>query len=475
MIVQGSLNTYNNIRFQPKRKGYITLMTLFLFAFSSAFFSRVPLLLKFPSIVTLLYLGIVPAVSIFILVKTKVKNRRQISIVKELLIALSLFFTVNISSALLNEAGLINASLNFLFFCIPFLFLAALISMTITQEKLQQSRKLIIFSSFVNLLFALVQVVMYRGKSNITWPDWIKGVFIEGGAGHVLGASVSLTFAVYYFVNCKNIPLWFRWAICFAALFHMVMADAKQAILLFMVAGILLIFVKLKNIRKAISYLIFTVLLLYIFYWGTQNIPAMGAFNTWIRPEIYGPQGEATLLKTATFRIVPTFYHSPLNPLLGLGPGHTVGRLGGWMLGKYADFLEPLGSTIHPASGAVWRATGASWLGNQSSMFSPLFGWAAIWGDLGLLGLISFLYIWWLVWRRICFDDVSKLLLLTPFLSGFIFTQMEEVGYMIYVLTIIGLRWYEHQWQLRKILKKQPTFLNQSGINNITPEEFTRY
>jgi hypothetical protein len=54
------------------------------------------------------------------------------------------------------------------------------------------------------------------------------------------------------------------------------------------------------------------------------------------------------------------------------------------------------------------------------------------------------------VWRRLCFDDVSKFLALTPLVSGFIFTQMEEPGYMIYVAAIIGLRWHEHQYNKKQ-------------------------
>jgi hypothetical protein len=446
MSVPTNLRTVTKQSSPQKPKGYIPLLSLLLFAFSSAFFPRVLLLVKFPSIVTLLYLVIVPAVALLILVKTKVKNRIQIGIVKELLVALFIFFGVNISSALLNGAGLINACLDFLFFCLQFLFLIALISLPLTQEKLQQFRNFVILASFTNLLFALVQGVIYRGGN----PDWVKGVFIDAGAGHVLGTSVSLTFVVYYIVDAKNVPLWFRGVVALAALVQMNMSDAKQVMLCFMVAGVFLFILKLKDIGAAIQYLTGAVVFGYAFHWATQNIPALDAFNTWMRPEIYGPEGEATLLKTATFRIVPTFYHSPLNPWLGLGPGHTVGRLGGWMLGKYSDLLGPLGSTIHPASAAVWKAVAESWLGDQSSMFSPLFGWAAIWGDLGWLGLISFLYIWFVVWRRLCFDDVSKFLALTPLVSGFIFTQMEEPGYMIYVAAIIGLRWHGHQYNKKQ-------------------------
>ncbi len=427
-----------------ERKGYIPPAKLIIFAFSSAFFPRVLLLIKIPSIVTLFYLLIIPATSLFILVKTKIKDRTQIAITKELLLSLAIFFSVNIASAILNGAGLINVYLNFLFFCIQFLFLAALISLSIDRAKLQKLRDFIVFSSFSNLFLALVQGAFFRTDN----PDDVKGVFIEGGAGHVLGTSVSLSFGAYYFISAKNVPLWIRSGVVFATLVHMIMADAKQVMLFFMVAGVLLLLFKLGNIAKAISYVIGTSVLFYVFYWATQNIPALDAFNTWMRPEIYGSDGAATLLKTATFRIVPTFYHSPLNHLLGLGPGHTVGRLGGWMLEKYADLLKPLGATIHPASAAVWQAVVASWLGDQSSMFSPLFGWAAIWGDLGWLGLISFTYIWVVIWRRLCFDDFSKFLALTPLVSGLIFSQMEEPGYMIYVIAIIGLRWLEHHYFL---------------------------
>ena len=96
------------------------------------------------------------------------------------------------------------------------------------------------------------------------------------------------------------------------------------------------------------------------------------------------------------------------------------------MLHEYWDLLEPLGATTHASTYAVWAAVGASWLGDQSSMFSPLFGWAGIWGDLGLLGLGVYLYLGYIVWSRFCFDDFSKLLILSIFVTGLIFSQLEE-------------------------------------------------
>ncbi|NJQ98954.1 MAG: hypothetical protein HC784_18230, partial [Hydrococcus sp. CSU_1_8] len=111
---------------------------------------------------------------------------------------------------------------------------------------------------------------------------------------------MSLTFGIYYFVAAQNRPLWFRGGVVLATLIHMNMADAKQALLVFLFAGVLLLFLKLKDIVQAIKYLSLAGIFGSIFYWATQNIPALDGFNTWMRPEIYGPQGEATLLKTAT-------------------------------------------------------------------------------------------------------------------------------------------------------------------------------
>ncbi|MEO0836702.1 MAG: hypothetical protein AAFY16_12135, partial [Cyanobacteria bacterium J06642_3] len=200
-----------------------------------------------------------------------------------------------------------------------------------------------------------------------------------------------------------------------------------------------------NDIVVAAKYIVIATILGSIFWWCIVNLPAFDAFNTWIRPEIYGAEGDATLLKTAAFRIIPTHYDSILNWFFGLGPGHSVGRLGGWMLRQYADLLAPLGSTVHPASREVWRAVANSWLGSQSSMFSPLFGWAGIWGDLGFLGLAAYLNLGLVVWQRVCVNDVSKFFLLTVVVFGLIFSQLEEPGYMLSIACIIGIQYQEYR------------------------------
>ncbi|HEY9782040.1 MAG TPA: hypothetical protein V6D09_18110 [Leptolyngbyaceae cyanobacterium] len=433
--------------YRNKKKGYIQLSSLVTFAFCAAFYPRVLSLLKFPSVVNLLHLGIIPWVCFFTIFNTKTRSKNQIAIAQAIFIGLAILLTVMVASALLNSAGAINVVVDFLLLGEPFMMLLALISIPMSLARIERFKKLLIYSGLINTVFAFVQHYVLKLQTRPGLSDNIKGVFIAQGAGHVIGASVALSFGVYYFLYAKTVPLWLRTTVLLATFWHMLLADAKQVLLIFLLAWVLLLLTKFKDIQQAIKYLLAAIIVIFVLVWCVQNVPAFQAFNTWMRPEIYGPNGEASKLKLATFSIVPFYYHSLLNPLLGLGPGHTVGRLGGWMLLEYADLLEPLGSTTHAATKAVWAAVAASWLGDQSSMFSPLFGWAGIWGDLGFIGLGSYLYLWFLVWRFVCKDDFSRFLVFCVFTFGLVFSQIEEPGYMLFVISLIGLRWQEHRYR----------------------------
>lgn len=438
------------ISFQKKSKGYIKNSTLVLIAFCSAFLSRVLDSAGAPATINFLHFATVPFACGLMLTTTRTKERKQIAISRAIFTGLVFLLGVMLASALLNQAGVINVVLNFLLLGEPFMLLLAIACVPMPSASVEKLLTWLMRFCFIHTLLALVQQYVLHLDRLDGGPDNIQGIFYRSGAGHVVGASVGLTFGLYYLLSAKNAPIWLRISIFLATFWHMLLADAKQVLMSFIVAGLLLLLTKFKDITEALKYLISAFVIGFILIWCIQNLEAFSAFNTWIKPEIYGPNGEATLLKTASLRIIPSYYHSPLNVWLGLGPGHTVGRLGGWMLHEYWDLLKPLGATIHPSIYAVWAAVGASWLGDQSSMFSPLFGWAGIWGDLGLLGLGVYLYLGYIVWSRFCFDDFSKLLILSIFVTGLIFSQLEEPSYMLFNAMIIGLRWQKHKNQVKK-------------------------
>lgn len=205
----------------------------------------------------------------------------------------------------------------------------------------------------------------------------------------------------------------------------------------------MLIISRTKNIAITLRYTIIAALTIYAIYWCIYNldIDYLRSYRTWIRPEIYGPNGDATVQKLYPIRTIPEYYTSLLNWFFGLGPGHTVGRIGGWMIRDYASLLNPLGATRHPVVSSVWSYWNGSYL--NSSFFSPFWGWAGVWGDVGFIGLGIYAGLWWLLWTRVCVDDLSRFLLLNVLVNGFIFTTMEEPGFMLAVAMLLGLRWHE--------------------------------
>lgn len=428
-----------------RKKGYVTNTNLTLFAIATALGSRVFTALRFPSVINFLHFVALPLACGSVLITSRSRDPKQLAIAKALLIGLLLLLVTIIASALLNDAGVINAIIDFLLLAEPFILVLTIVSMPMSSRVLERFQSVIFQFAMTNLLFAYVQKYVFHMENLPGLEDNIKGLFIGQGAGHVIGGSVTMTFAIYYFIAAKTKPLWFRCTIFLAAFNHLIISDTKQVLLSFIVAYIALYLVNLKDIRKTLLYLTSGIIVISLFYWAIFEFDYFEAYRTWIRPELYGSDGEATKLKFATFRIVPEYYHSPLNWLLGLGPGHTVGRLGGWMLESYWNLFGPLGATVHPASKAIWSATGASWLGDKSSLFSPLFGWAGIWGDLGILGLGAYFYLASLIWRYICIGALSKYLLMTVFVFGLIFSQLEEPGYTLFVASMIGLSWQEQQ------------------------------
>ncbi|MBF2016554.1 MAG: hypothetical protein IGS23_15405 [Rivularia sp. T60_A2020_040] len=433
------------IELYKQKKAFIKNSTLVLISFATAFFPRILDSLGAPAPINFVHFVIVPLACGIVIVKTRVRDRNQILTAKSLITGIFFLLSVMTASAFLNKAGLINVFVALMLLAEPFILVLAIISIPMSLKSLKRFRAWILGFASVHLLLALTQHFLIAARilrvTSMTAEDNVQGVFYLSGSGHVVGASVSIYFALYYFVSAKTVPFWIRGAVFFAAFLQLLFADAKQVVVVLLAAWLLLILTKLKDIKTALQYLIAAILIGYAFWWCVQNLEAFMAFRTWIRPELYGPDGAATILKFGPLRIFSSYYQSPLNWLLGLGPGHTTGRLGGWMLKDYWNLLGPLGATIHPATEAVWQTVRGYWL--DSSFFSPFWGWAGIWGDFGFLGLGAYLYLCSIVWRKLCLDDSSKFMMLSVLIFGLIFTQMEEPGYMLSVAGLIGLRWQE--------------------------------
>ena len=425
--------------------GFVSGSSLILLSFAAAFFPRIVQAVGIPAVINFAQFIVLPAACSLVILTSRRQDRRQLIIVKSILLGLLVLFAIATASALLNNAGLINVFLGLMIISEPFILLAAIVAIPFTPDALTHLKKWVLGFGMSHLILALGQKVGLAtgllAHERMTIEDNVQGVFYLSSGGHVVGASASLAFGLYYYFSAKAIPLWIRCSVLVAVIAQILFADAKQVILVALVAWVLLILSKITDLKVAFQYIIAAVLVGYAFYWCIYNVEVFSPYQTWIRPHIYGPDGDATLLKTGPLRIIPSFYTSVLNWPLGLGPGHTIGRIGGWMIKDYWNIVGPLGATIHPASEAVWD----TWRGHylDSSFFAPLWGWAGIWGDLGFLGLASYISLWFITWTHVCKDDLSRFLVFNILVNGFIFTLMEEPGFTLTSIMLIGLRWHE--------------------------------
>lgn len=439
---------------KPNKKGFIDNISLIIIAFSVVFYSRIFCsITRAPSILNLAHFAVVPLVLGIILFTSRTKDHKQIAIAYSFLFGLVIFLIAVLVSALWNNTGLINAIVSFMMLAEPFIFLLSIVCVPMSSESITRTKKWLMWSILINFVLAAVQKPLIdAGKlyaKGLNGTDGCGGVFFVSGAGNYVSASVSVAFALYFLINEKTFPLWIRILALIAAFWQMLFSDSKQLLLAYLVAWVLLVLVNSKDFGKTIKLLSAIALFGFGFLWCVQNLAAFAAFTSWARPELYGPDGYAWYTKFYSVRSILSHYQSPLDWFLGLGPGHTVSRLGVWFLRDYWSILGPLGATTNPISQEAMQFCGNSWLCMGSTLFMPIFGWAGIWGDLGLLGVGAYLFLCHLAWQHFGLDDSLKVTLLAVLVFGFIFTQMEEPGFMLSIALIIGLAWQERR------LKKQ--------------------
>lgn len=437
------------------KAAFINNTDIIILAFCSVFYIRIfCTLTPAPSVLNHAHLVIVPLATLMVVATSRSQEPKQNSLVLALTIALGIFFTAVVSSAFWNEAGLVNAIASFMLLAEPFIFLIAIVCIPMTLKSFNKLRKWLILSVVINFALAAIQKplidanLLYAEGFNGT--DGCGGVFFVSGAGNYVSASVTVAFVLYFLFNYKKYPLWVRLGAIAAAVWQVLFSDSKQLVLAYAVAWILLILINSTDIGKSLKLLIGMMLVSLVSLWCFQNVEAFSAFGSWARPELYERDGEAWYAKFYSARIILAEFRSPFNWLFGLGPGHTVSRLGAWFLRDYASLLEPLGATTRFIGVDAREFVDGFWLTKGSSVFSPIFGWAGVWGDLGLLGLGTYLYMSFVVWQNFALDNSLKITMLSILVMGFIFTQVEEPGYMVSIAMIIGLAWQEKRLKFKQ-------------------------
>ena len=421
---------------------------LIIFAFSLVFYGRIiTTATPLPSILVHAHFVVVPLVLWTVLTTAPTKNQQQTKLVRSLLWGLCIFFMAIFASALWNRAGLINVVASFMMLAEPMMFLVAIVCIPMSLSSFSRIKRWFTVSVLINFVLAALQKPLIDlgiiDGHGFDGTDGCGGVFYVSGAGNYVSASVSLAFAIYFLSNAKKFPLWVRIAAMSAASWQLLFSDSKQLVFAYLLAWVLLIICNFQDVGKSIRLLLGIAITGFSFWWCVQNLEAFDAFTAWARADLYAEGGDAWFTKFYSVKAILSEFDSWGNWLFGLGPGHTVSRLGAWFMQDYGWILQPLGATTTTIGIRSREFIGSFWLAYSSSMFSPIFGWAGIWGDLGVVGLSAYFYLAYLVWRYFGLDNSLKITLLATLILGFIFTQIEEPGYMLSLALLLGLAWHD--------------------------------
>jgi hypothetical protein len=423
--------------------------SLIILTFVAAFYPRVLAAMKIPSVVNFLHFAFIALLLVFTL--PRIRSRVHVGISTDLIYGLYAILLIISASAFWNTAGVINVVLDFLLLSEPFILLLAIVGLRMSSSSIRRFHWVLIGSAVINTLFAYAQYFVLKVQI-VGGPDAIKGVFLNQGAGHHVGGAVALTSAVYIFNQPIIRSFWMR-VFLFMFFFPQTfpMSDSKQVIVAFIVSMIILTLTNVKKIFEVLKYIVLTLGAIAFVYWGIVNLfPSLGY---WLNLTLLLDSFAA---KFSVFHIINGFFTNAGQWLVGLGPGHTIGRLG-LLIPDYGQILFPLGATSTPVTAAVFAENDANPLTNAvtgSSMFALTFSWAGIWGDLGMLGIVAYLRLWFVVWQKLCVDNFSKFLVVNMLIFGGIFSWLEEPGYMLFVVSIIGLQWQtrlKHVEQLAEI------------------------
>ena len=393
-------------------------------------FSRVATSLGAPKILVHAHYAICILIFFVLVISLNMRNELR----KFIFPLIALFVSVTLS-AIVNGAGLINVLLEFVLLIEPILLFLMIALVVWSHKSIERFRHFLVVIVVVHSSFSYVQFFILG-----LIDDDVKGLFLAMGAGHHVAGAVALTAAIHYLTN-RNISLLSAKISLFCLLSPIVFfSDAKQVVAVFLVSLIVFITLKITDFKRVAQLsLVLIVSIVSLVWLAISIVPSLAVWAEW------GLIAEGISQKLSVFPIIISHYEVPLNWAFGLGPGHTVGRLG-WMLPDYQDYLLPLGATMSGVTDAVWAANQEHYISNSttgSSMFSLLFSWVGFWGDLGIVGVMIYIYLLLLIFRMIRMDNTSAFLLITVAVFGVIFSWMEEPGYMLFVFAILGIRYQE--------------------------------
>ncbi len=413
----------------------IKISNLILLVLAASFFPRIFTALGAPKIIDFFHFPCVILLYLMALPPSASKELRLLNL------GIFFLFIAILISALANYAGIPNIILDFLLLSEPFLFFYAMVSSKWSQKSIRRFKIALSFFVSIHVVIAYFQWFVL-GLS----ADDVEGVFLKMGAGSHIAGAVSMAAGIYVLFAARHIVYVQRWVIFIALFFVVVFSDSKQVIVAFLTTVPLLILVEKVNVRfwfKIALGIVGSVAGLFLV--AKTVFPALFIYLSLEKLEKGFSQ------KFTVFSVIGEHFNSLICWLFGLGPGHTISRLG-WLMTDYANWLKPLGATSTGITSLILFLNNSNYLSNPttgSSVFSLMFSWAGLWGDLGLVGAVVYVCLWILVMKLFCVTTLDRFYVLSILIFGLIFAWLEEPNFMLFMVSLIGLSWQEHNMEMQ--------------------------
>ncbi|MGH8935437.1 MAG: hypothetical protein ACRDXD_04080 [Acidimicrobiia bacterium] len=279
--------------------------------------------------------------------------------------------------------------------------------------------------------------------------DAVQGTLVQQGAGHHVLGAIGLMVALAALATLMNGQASSR-SIAIPAILGgfllAVITDMKQGVAVFF---LVLPFLVLRGLRQR---------RITVRGFASAFPRALGAaalaaalgfgaifFNQGFRLAVTEPWRLPTTLeaKTAALSLsLAAMAENHIAYLVGLGPGTTFTRVA-WLsspLGEqsflYALRLKPTPITLEMTNALV---SNPLWM--ASSLSSPFSTWTGVFGDLGLLGLLTYAGLWWVSWRAARKSGqglAAQAVILFTAALGFLFNWMEEPVLVMTAALVIG-------------------------------------
>jgi hypothetical protein len=310
-----------------------------------------------------------------------------------------------------------------------------LLAWALTMDPPGAGQRRLLVGAFLGGALLQVPVVVWQARIHGI-SDSVQGTYIGNGAGsHVVGAYAILA-ALAAFGLAMRGRSWL-WIVAGSTLLVVpVLSDAKQALFALPPAFLVLL---LDRGRRTMLRSVSVVAALAIggLYLSTINSTHIAV--DLIERSTDSDRGTAAAWTLIWDRMQP----SPPAMLIGLGPGQSVSRVA---LLSSEGIVEPdspvvqLGFHTAPLTAQI-----VAGLGEEPSSFnSGVSSALGLWGDFGLLGLLSYslLFVW--AWRHLGrrgndLAPAARAALLLSFMLGFVYSWWEQPPFTVPAAILVGV------------------------------------